>query len=1130
MGTKVLCGNPDHVPQFRPVSDVLRDIVRYYVIWACRSGSKTFLYGGLDSWVKSCSKARYETRLLGGSKDQSLLSYEAMKIFRDETDPLNSRLVRDIMQTKAEFINKSKVSILTASMTAVRGPHPQALKLDEVDEIDAEVYEAALSQPTSKYGHKAVLGMFSTNHNIMGQMDKALANAKERGHAIYKYCYDSETEVLTRGGWLKFKDVPSHYPIMSLNPTTHAVEWTSIASRIEYHYEGEMIHFKNIATDIMVTPNHRMYAKIGQTASWKFVPAKELITHKDFFFNRKSTWDKKRKDTIRIRGYSIPTSIFFPFMGWFLSEGCCRQNKRIKISQDKQKHPVKYQNILKHCHALSNYIPMKSLAAYPYSVEFSSALLHQYLSKFGDSLSKYIPDEIKNADASAISEFLYTFRLGDGTVSQRGQTVYYTSSRQMEADLGELILKTGKFPSYTIRPRKESGNLTYAVRELKSKTTRSYKNTNGVKWERVSYNDTVYCFELDDNHIMLTRRNGKCAWQGNCVWECLESCRDYNCSTCKLAALCPGKQMKGADGYYSIEDFIGKLETLSMSMLSRDWLGIKVGLGDTVYEQEWNEDRNLCSVSLRQVPVKLSVDFGGVSPFSVGVWQEAPTELGGKGTWIRVTELYMCSEGAYEGDTKNREGSVTNAQVIKRALMAPWAKLVDEIIPDNSRPDSIQEWREAFPHAKIIIVTKDIDGMIDRVKSALKPILGAPKMLINRICLHWRQEVLMYAVKNDKPIDKNNHCYDDQTEILTEHGWKLFRDLDRTERVASLDGDRGLIWVQPSNYVDYGHEGHMFRYSNRHFGFCVTPNHNMLAVRQFDAKKLKRYNPTFVPVVNIRTAVGINNKGRRKQASCWWIPMRCIPENKGSGNVPVDGYFLGFWLAEGCKSISGFGAKYVHVDNTNLDLLDKATKRAGYHQKPYMASSGCHRVSIRSDELYDLLPKQRSWEKRIPRWFMENADLYQLFQLYEGMMDGDGCWQKASSHYNTCSEGLAGDFQELLIRIGKYGTVRQIGNIGDVSMMHGREITSKHNQYRVIVNDNGSVYKKLDGRKLERIHYSGRIYCVVVEPHHTIMVRRNGSTMWCGQTMDDTGYFALAKLGEEEGVYIGTTKKDVMPE
>jgi len=423
VGTKHLCGNPDHQAQFRPVSDILRDVARYYIVWSCRSGSKTFLYGGLDSWVKSCSRKKYETRLLGGSKDQSLLSYQAMKAFRDETDPMNSRLVRDIMMSRAEFIGGSEVSILTASMTAVRGPHPQALKLDEVDEIDEDVYEAALSQPTSKHGYKSVLGMFSTNHNIMGQMDKALANAKERGHSVYKYC----------------------------------------------------------------------------------------------------------------------------------------------------------------------------------------------------------------------------------------------------------------------------------------------------------------------------------------VWEVLASCKDYRCSTCPLAEICPGEQMKEADGYYTIDDFIQKLHTLSMSMLSRDWLCIKVGLGDTVYEQEWDEKIHLVSVSLRDAPVVLSVDFGGVAPFSVGVWQEAPDEYGGKGTWIRVTELYMQSS----------DESTTNANVIAKALTKPWAKLVREIIPDNSRPDSIQEWREAFPRAKITIVAKDIDGMIEKVKCGLKPVLGAPKILVNRICLHIRQEMLMYAVKNDKPVDKNNHCCDE---------------------------------------------------------------------------------------------------------------------------------------------------------------------------------------------------------------------------------------------------------------------------------------------------------------------------------------------------------------------------------
>jgi hypothetical protein len=423
VGTKHICNQEDHQPQFRAVSDVLRDVARYYVIWSCRSGSKTFLYGGLDTWVKSCSRKRYETRLLGGSKDQSLLSYEAMKVFRDETDPKNSRLIRDIMQTKADFTDGSRVSILTASMTAVRGPHPQCLKLDEVDEIDEEVYQAALSQPTSKYGYKSSLGMFSTNHNVNGQMDRALANAAEKGHNIYKYC----------------------------------------------------------------------------------------------------------------------------------------------------------------------------------------------------------------------------------------------------------------------------------------------------------------------------------------IWECLASCKDYSCSTCPLSSICPGEQMKGADGYYSVEDFINKLNTLSYSMLARDWLCIKVGLGDTVYEQEWDENIHLVSVSLMDKPVVLSIDFGGVHPFSVGVWQEAPEELGGKGTWIRVTELFMQS----------KDESTTNGRVIARAKQAPWWKLVREVVPDSARPDLIQEWREALPNATFTIVKKDIDGMIERVKSALKPVLGAPKLLINRICLHIRQEMAMYAVKNGKPVDANNHTCDE---------------------------------------------------------------------------------------------------------------------------------------------------------------------------------------------------------------------------------------------------------------------------------------------------------------------------------------------------------------------------------
>ena len=241
---------------------------------------------------------------------------------------------------------------------------------------------------------------------------------------------------------------------------------------------------------------------------------------------------------------------------------------------------------------------------------------------------------------------------------------------------------------------------------------------------------------------------------------------------------------------------------------------------------------------------------------------------------------------------------------------------------------------------------------------------------------------------------------------------------------------------------------------------------------------------------------------------------------------PIHPYVLGFWLAEGCKSISGakkYPAKYVHFDNTNQNLLHKIRILVGCVATPYHVSGNCFRLSVASAELYDTLPKARSWEKRIPRWFMENASTDQLRELMTGMMDGDGCYQDASSHYDTCSFGLASDFQELLIRTGSYGTLRQIGVPGTKGI---RGTTSKHNQYRVIINQ--YPHRVLNGYNLVQTPYAGKVYCVEV-PNHIIMVRRKGNTMWCGNSMDDTRYFVLAKINSENGVFIGTSTHDVTP-
>ncbi|HPC09466.1 MAG TPA: hypothetical protein PLN85_00130 [archaeon] len=78
-------------------------------------------------------------------------------------------------------------------------------------------------------------------------------------------------------------------------------------------------------------------------------------------------------------------------------------------------------------------------------------------------------------------------------------------------------------------------------------------------------------------------------------------------------------------------------------------------------------------------------------------------------------------------------------------------------------------------------------------------------------------------------------CYDDKTEILTEDGWKLFKDLNKTEQVATLNPETNLIEYQkPTEYINEPYDGDMYYASDCAIDFAVTPNHKMYV--SFDLK------------------------------------------------------------------------------------------------------------------------------------------------------------------------------------------------------------------------------------------------------------------------------------------------------
>lgn len=128
-------------------------------------------------------------------------------------------------------------------------------------------------------------------------------------------------------------------------------------------------------------------------------------------------------------------------------------------------------------------------------------------------------------------------------------------------------------------------------------------------------------------------------------------------------------------------------------------------------------------------------------------------------------------------------------------------------------------WRKV-PYKDKIYCVKVPSGIILTMRNGLAHWSGNT-FLAARLALWW-----LYTHKPAKVIT-TAPCFDEQTEILTDSGWKLFKNLDGTEKVASrVEGK--LEFVYPSEYFDYLVEGELVGYKSRDIDFLITPHHKCL--------------------------------------------------------------------------------------------------------------------------------------------------------------------------------------------------------------------------------------------------------------------------------------------------------------
>ena len=344
-----------------------------------------------------------------------------------------------------------------------------------------------------------------------------------------------------------------------------------------------------------------------------------------------------------------------------------------------------------------------------------------------------------------------------------------------------------------------------------------------------------------------------------------------------------------------------------------------------------------------------------------------------------------------------------------------------------------------------------------------------------------------------KALPASWKCYDEKTEILTKSGFKKYNDLKMGECVATLNKEGFLEWQVPIKYFSYNYDGQMLKIKNRTMDILVTCNHKMLVARNHsDNFELIEANSLPIGAKFKRTA-----KWKGKKREYFIIPSYSADhgtyiEEFSKKKIPMEIWveFLGYYLSEGsvkkdkCHTII---SQSKLINHNKFEKIKKCLDKLPFSYSIYKEQE----FSINSSQLgHFLYPTMGSYNKKIPKEIKELDTIY-LEILLDALMLGDGVTNEKQRWYSTVSEQLRDDVMEVALKLG-------IGNsyslIEERTNKYGNKC-SKH--FKIYLHRHKNSYYK--GQK-EVVNYNGKIWCLEV-PNNTLFIRRNGKTLWSGNSI-----------------------------
>jgi thymidylate synthase (FAD) len=352
-------------------------------------------------------------------------------------------------------------------------------------------------------------------------------------------------------------------------------------------------------------------------------------------------------------------------------------------------------------------------------------------------------------------------------------------------------------------------------------------------------------------------------------------------------------------------------------------------------------------------------------------------------------------------------------------------------------------------------------------------------------------------------------CFDNKTEILTQHGWVLFSDLKKNESVLTLNPlTEEIEWQIPYGYYSDYYEGEMVSAKGRDISINVTPDHRVYG--QFDS--------TLDIPDNFYTA---ENLFKTK------TPFR-VPMAKGDwvGEIPKypdDKFFswaklIAYYVTEGSINSLHGEIKNIVIYGDHLEAIETICKDldlpCSYTIDP---RNNCKKIRVGGGHI--LARRMIEWcghisdQKKFPNWVLNLPKEY-LKEIWDILVKTDGTIRPNNTGwYLSTSAQLCGQAQEILLKIGYASSIHEaVGNKKPIWRV------AQKTRSDVMINN-----MKSDPEAIwEKTQYKGMIHCVATR-NGVVFVRRDSSCYWSGNCYMSFQPFMnpnIKKVREDMEVYL----------